>query len=65
MKTMKEQRTRLQMTQKVFADKLNVSIGAVRSWEQTPGSKGYKTPSGLAVRAVEMLIKLEITKEKK
>lgn len=42
-------RSRLNASQKVFADVLNVSIGTVRSWEQ-----GLRVPDGPSKRLLEV-----------
>ena len=42
-------RRRLDVSQKVFADILNVSLGTVRSWEQ-----GVRTPDGAAMRLLNI-----------
>jgi DNA-binding transcriptional regulator YiaG len=42
-------RRQLNLSQQVFADALNVSIGTVRSWEQ-----GARVPEGPSVRLLEL-----------
>jgi putative transcriptional regulator len=42
-------RRKLDVSQQVFADALNVSIGAVRSWEQ-----GLRQPDGAAMRLISI-----------
>jgi DNA-binding transcriptional regulator YiaG len=42
-------RRRLSVSQRVFADLLNVSLGAVRSWEQ-----GWRVPDGASVRLLDI-----------
>ena len=42
-------RQRLNLSQQVFADALNVSLGTVRSWEQ-----GARIPEGPSVRLLEL-----------
>src|SRR5688572_26833752 len=42
-------RERLKLSQQVFADALNVSLGTVRSWEQ-----GTRVPEGPSVRLLEL-----------
>ena len=42
-------RRRLDVSQREFADMLNVSVGTVRSWEQ-----GLRTPDGASVRLLDI-----------
>jgi|SRR5438105_4186845 len=43
-------REKLGLSQAVFADALNVSLGTVRSWEQ-----GYRYPEGAATRLLQVV----------
>jgi DNA-binding transcriptional regulator YiaG len=45
----REIRRGLDMSQRVFADVLNVSLGTVRSWEQ-----GVRTPDGASIRLLSI-----------
>lgn len=42
-------RQRLDLSQQAFADLLNVSVAAVRSWEQ-----GVRTPDGASIRLLDI-----------
>jgi len=48
--TIKELRTQLQLTQKLFAGLMGVSVRTVESWEN-----GQNTPNGSAARLMEFL----------